>query len=356
MTTPNATKSTITDHTVHPSTWTAHPTITRSVLSNCTFTDLTASTTIDRSTLRNVALTSITSPSGDGGGGNGKSKIDRSNCADSSITDAVIEHVNILADSVIHPSSTISRSSLTASTVLGVKIERSSLTSTTVSEASVIERSTLSAVSVSGVSTVSRSNVAGGRVVKATVDRCSLNECDVEDCTVERSSFSGMVMRNGIWRDGELKGRRDWGREVVVLERGEWEEKVARGEMRGEADGVGEGDLIDLGPGLPPSAVPLVSPSTTSRTLSPAPSAPSTHTIGNGDDEKHRYHFAESTPVPTVYAESDFSTSGMLTPTTTDSYSVATGLEDEDRGYVSGEDGRSGGGGGERGSPPPYQP
>ncbi|GKZ38341.1 hypothetical protein AbraIFM66950_010472 [Aspergillus brasiliensis] len=53
------------------------------------------------------------------------------------------------------------------------------------------------------------------------VQRCKLVDCDVLGCVLVKTDLEGMVVRNGVWKDGVLVGRVREGEEVVVLKKGD---------------------------------------------------------------------------------------------------------------------------------------
>lgn len=52
------------------------------------------------------------------------------------------------------------------------------------------------------------------------VQRCKLVDCEVMCCVLVKTDLEGMVVRNGVWKDGVLVGRVREGEEVVVLKKG----------------------------------------------------------------------------------------------------------------------------------------
>lgn len=52
------------------------------------------------------------------------------------------------------------------------------------------------------------------------VQRCNLVNCEVMCCVLVKTDLEGMVVRNGVWKDGVLVGRVREGEEVVVLKKG----------------------------------------------------------------------------------------------------------------------------------------
>jgi uncharacterized protein YjbI with pentapeptide repeats len=60
--------------------------------------------------------------------------------------------------------------------------------------------------SVVAESAVYRSTLEKSRVVKSRVKRSRLKDCDITDCVILNTDFTGMVLRNGVWRNGKLVG------------------------------------------------------------------------------------------------------------------------------------------------------
>lgn len=80
-----------------------------------------------------------------------------------------------------------------------------SVSNSTVADGSALSRCKAkdSVVSSSAVykGSIEKSHVAGSRL-----RRTKLKECDVRDCVIVNTDFRGMVLRNGVWKDGVLVG------------------------------------------------------------------------------------------------------------------------------------------------------
>jgi hypothetical protein len=63
-------------------------------------------------------------------------------------------------------------------------------------------------------------------MTNSVVDRSSLIDCDVIDCEIYRTNFTGMILENGIWRDGQLVGRTN-DKEVVMRAKADTNKKVS---------------------------------------------------------------------------------------------------------------------------------
>lgn len=70
-----------------------------------------------------------------------------------------------------------------------------------------LKRSEVHDSTVSDESSVRRSRVSRSRVAHSRVKRSALTECDVANCILIRTDFKGMVLRNGVWKNGRLIGR-----------------------------------------------------------------------------------------------------------------------------------------------------
>ncbi|KAL4978742.1 hypothetical protein BDW66DRAFT_129483 [Aspergillus desertorum] len=106
----------------------------------------------------------------------------------------------------------------TSSTLDNVsRLRRVNLSNTTVTGQSAIARSQAKD-SVVSESSVSRGSLEKSRVVRSRVRKSQLRGCEVSDCVIINTDFRGMVLRNGIWRNGRLVGccRGLEGEEVVV--------------------------------------------------------------------------------------------------------------------------------------------
>lgn len=89
------------------------------------------------------------------------------------------------------------------------------MSNSTVADGSALSRCKAkdSVVSSSAVyrGSIEKSNVVGSRLRKT-----KLKECDVKDCVIVNTDFRGMVLRNGVWKDGVLVGCFRGNEDVVV--------------------------------------------------------------------------------------------------------------------------------------------
>lgn len=250
---PKARKSTISDLTVTPDKWDFYPSVERSVLRSCNFTNLSSSTYIRHSKLKDVDLSSPATPTAGTPTTPTAASISTSTTV-SAITSkpSYIEHSNISSTAI--SASYILKSELESSALTNVThMSRTMATTTTFTSPSHIDRSQFhnsqvsdretsvdkSSVrnsSISGGSSVSKSKITeGSSVHNSSLEKADLEDCDIDDCLVEKTRFKGMVLRNGIWRKGDLVGRRRRDVEVVAEKKSEngkntdmEEEKVER--------------------------------------------------------------------------------------------------------------------------------
>lgn len=52
---------------------------------------------------------------------------------------------------------------------------------------------------------------------RSKLRRVALRQCDVDNCVITRTEFTGMRLRNGIWRNGRFVGPVDGMGEVEVV-------------------------------------------------------------------------------------------------------------------------------------------
>ncbi|KAL4983923.1 hypothetical protein BDW68DRAFT_25726 [Aspergillus falconensis] len=129
-----------------------------------------------------------------------RSKITTSNLTNTSLYRSTITSSSLSniprARSVTATSSTIDNVS---------RLRRVDLSNTTVTEQSAMARSQAKHSVVSG-SSVSRASLEKSRVVRSRVRKSQLRDCEVSDCVIVNTDFRGMVLRNGVWRNGKLVG------------------------------------------------------------------------------------------------------------------------------------------------------
>lgn len=70
--------------------------------------------------------------------------------------------------------------------------------------------------SVVSSSAVYRGSIEKSHVSGSRLRRTKLKDCDVKDCVIVNTDFRGMVLRNGVWKDGVLVGCFKGEEDVVV--------------------------------------------------------------------------------------------------------------------------------------------
>ncbi|PYH88094.1 hypothetical protein BO71DRAFT_150089 [Aspergillus ellipticus CBS 707.79] len=189
------------------------PSITRSNLNNTIFTNLNSSDTIVRSTLDNVTV-ARSNPRVSG-------KITITRCT---LSASALAHIDL------------TRCTFTNSTVASVRAVHVDAHKSEIADAR-LRRCTLSNATISNGCKISRSEARDSQVVDgcsvhrgaieqstvrgSAVRRANLVDCDVAGCVIVRTDFKGMVLRNGVWKNGRLVGRMGEGREVEVLRKGD---------------------------------------------------------------------------------------------------------------------------------------
>ncbi|KAL2870384.1 uncharacterized protein BJX67DRAFT_282341 [Aspergillus lucknowensis] len=93
-------------------------------------------------------------------------------------------------------------------------MRRVNVVNSTVTNHSAMARSEASD-SVVSASAIYRSTLEKSRVVNSRVKKSRLRDCEVSDCVILNTDFRGMVLRNGVWKNGKLVG--SCGETVVAL-------------------------------------------------------------------------------------------------------------------------------------------
>jgi uncharacterized protein YjbI with pentapeptide repeats len=302
---PKAKRSTISGLVVEPDNWDSYPTVEYSHIDSCRFEGLNSNTRFERSRFTNVNINSD---------GTAKSRIERSILKDSEIRHSSIERSEIrgtkMSDAVIE------RSRFTLVTVTGPKarIERSIFDQCDIKGKCKIERTNMKEVLLEETS-METVNINSSFVTKSRIERSNITDCDIGDCKIERTNFTGMYLRNGIWKRGDLVGRVDKTREVIIKPKSEMPPPPM------PSNEVSHGRNL-LGVAANEKSQPedlLTGPSTVPRSEYPPDiKAP-----------------LEPTPEPTAPSmsvnekELEWSDAGMVTPPSP-SHSTATGLLDEE--------------------------
>ncbi|KAL5357357.1 hypothetical protein BJX96DRAFT_144330 [Aspergillus floccosus] len=183
------------------------PSISRSLINQCTFNNLTPADIIRSSKLNAVTITA-------------KPLDDASNIQSprtTSILRSDISHSMLSRVSARH--STITNSTLTnvaSARHLDAKgsrfenvhsVRRSEVIDSTVTGRSSITRSRVRASVIADGSSIRRSSLDSVQIAASRVKRSKLRDCDVRNCIIRRTDFKGVVLRNEVWKNGRLVGR-----------------------------------------------------------------------------------------------------------------------------------------------------
>lgn len=295
----------ISDLVVEPDNWDSYPTVEYSHINSCRFEGLNSNTRIERSKFMNVNINSD---------GTAKSRIERSVLKDSEIRHSSIERSQIQGTKM--SDAAIERSRFTLATITGPKarIERSIFDQCDVKGKCKIERTNMQEVLIEETN-VEIANINSSFITKSRIERSNIADCDIGDCKIERTNFSGMYLRNGIWKRGDLVGRVNKTQEVIIKPKSE----MSPGPMPSTEVSHGRNLLGIVANDKSQPEDLLTGPSTVPRSEyppdikaplepTPAPAAPSISV-----NEK----------------ELEWSDAGMMTPPSP-SYSTATGILDEE--------------------------
>lgn len=85
--------------------------------------------------------------------------------------------------------------------------ERSDIKESTIQSASSVHRSDLKQSVLQEKSSLERSAITKTVVSQSQIQRSCLVDCDVAECVISRCSFTGMVLKYGIWKKGVLVGK-----------------------------------------------------------------------------------------------------------------------------------------------------
>jgi hypothetical protein len=211
---PHARRSTIKDITVIPEKWESYPTIERSVVNSSTFQNLNSSTSIRRSKLSSVTLQSLSQSVTTAGGRH--CYIKRCDLSNSIVTDCSFKYFKC-ASSVLIQIGYAKWTKVQASYLDRVAYaKRLAAEESTLRNIGSIDASTIKRSSVSECSTIKRSTILRSKCVNIVVASSTLTDCEVSNAQLYRTTFNGMIVQNGIWENGQLIGRMDESKEVVV--------------------------------------------------------------------------------------------------------------------------------------------
>ncbi|KAL3465105.1 hypothetical protein BJX64DRAFT_253760 [Aspergillus heterothallicus] len=249
------------DNTTFPNS--SAPAITRSKISASTLSNLTHADSITRSALSCVNITRNPDP-------DPRTKGSATTLRRCVISNSTLSHTSCrrgkINESTLHNVRS-ARSLQAANSVLSdvASLRRVTVVNSTVTDQSAMSRSE-ARDSVVTESAVYRSSLEKSQVVKSRVKRSKLSDCEVTDCVIMNTDFRGMVLRNGVWRNGKLVGSvgegvvaftRD-GKEVELPEKGvvnpeEWMHDLASETESSVFEDSGEsGEDEDLPPPYKP--------------------------------------------------------------------------------------------------------
>lgn len=199
--------SCITNSTVDPAT---SPTIVRSTVDQCAFNNLNPADTIQRSVLSGVTITSRAA-NADNNTANtpfhSTTVITRSKISNSALSNVSTRRSDISNSRVENVASARSLTVKDSHLEDIRSANRCSIKNSVVSGNSVLKRSEVHDSTVNEQSSVRRSRVSRSRVAHSRVKRSALTDCDVANCILIRTDFKGVVLRNGVWKNGRLIGR-----------------------------------------------------------------------------------------------------------------------------------------------------
>ncbi|KAL1965461.1 hypothetical protein VTN77DRAFT_5717 [Rasamsonia byssochlamydoides] len=97
--------------------------------------------------------------------------------------------------------------------------ERSEFEDSVVLGKSYVERCVVKTSVIADSSYCERSELEAVVMTRSRAERAKLKNCDVMDCQISGTDFEGMILKNGIWRKGDLVGRVSKDAEVVMKPR-----------------------------------------------------------------------------------------------------------------------------------------
>lgn len=199
----------------------SNPRLSRSTLMHCTISNLGAGDIISRCHIDYATISKTSSGPANGDKQEQEPKrlaLKRSNISTSTLVNTSLNKTDILRSTLSNvplarlleaKSSTIENAS---------RLRRVSVANTVITDQSAIARSEAKE-SVATASTLSRASLEKSRVVGSRVIRSTLKDCEVTNCEIVNTDFCGMVLRNGIWKNGRLVGcfSKDSEEEGVVI-------------------------------------------------------------------------------------------------------------------------------------------
>lgn len=86
-------------------------------------------------------------------------------------------------------------------------VERCDISDSTVQGGSAVHRSSLKRSVVQDKSSLGKSTLIETTVSRSRIRKSSLEDCDVDNSVILGSTFKGMILMFGIWRNGKLTGK-----------------------------------------------------------------------------------------------------------------------------------------------------
>jgi len=202
-----AKSSTITGLVTQPPTGSSYPQIQRCTIHDCVFNNLSTADSLARSDLRNCTLRA-------------EHEKDRVHIKRSTIKNTVVHN------------STLKRTTLTDSNLSSVKygkrltgqnaqlsevknLKHITITDSSIRQSNSIKWTKLRNSDVVQALSLKRAKLDRTRAVNSQISSSTLEDCEVRDAIIDHCSFKGLLLENGIWKNGNLVGRTS-DREVIV--------------------------------------------------------------------------------------------------------------------------------------------
>lgn len=202
-----AKSSTITGLVTQPPTGSSYPQIQRCTIHDCVFNNLSTTDSIARSDLRNCTLRA-------------EQEKDRVHIKRSTIKNTVVHN------------SALKRATLTDSNVSNVQygkhltgqnaqlsevknLKHITITDSSIRQSNSIKWTKLRNSDVVQALSLKRAKLDRTRAVNSQISSSTLEDCEVRDAIIDHCRFKGLLLENGIWKNGNLVGRTS-DREVIV--------------------------------------------------------------------------------------------------------------------------------------------
>lgn len=153
-----------------------------------------------------------------------KTRIRRCKVTLSSVTDSYLKRSSV-TNSTLSTLPSVKWSHIADSVLTNIlTLKRAKIDSATISNVVYIRRATITASTILDGIRIKKATAQNSSLRRvALLERSTIKNCDVTNCIIYKTDFEGMLLENGIWKDGCLVGRVDQAREVVAraLEGGE---------------------------------------------------------------------------------------------------------------------------------------